>query len=229
MALLTTSQGNILCICIQRYIVARNIRNLTPENQSFHRNVCLLFVNIIVGTTSFILSTFQADISDESRRNEAGKMCDFLTALGASGPTVGRTFYFFQLTTTVAADIICLFTIMKLRREVKQAVNPSHRVTTSTNVCMTIKTRQHKAIVTMFLLLVFFNVSMLPQHIFVTLTILGFNDDNIPGRYFFLLLFFNSLVNPIIIMTRTLEIRQKIRELYLYIRYKFHRVFYRNI
>lgn len=218
LALLTTSQGNILCICFQRYLAARNIKNVTTDNQNF-RSLCLLLVNVLVGVASAIVMLFQAKV----RYDISGlhSPCDLLTTIGSSAITVGKTFYYVQLTTTIVADSLCLLTIIKLRRELNVIVSSDistnsktgHKCSqTNTGLQRLAKTKQQRVILTLFLLLVFFNVSLLPNLIVFTLFEFDIENRFFPPRFSFFFLFINSFVNPIIIMTRNKDIRIEFKQ-----------------
>lgn len=226
-SLLITSHGNILSVCIQRLSVARNIYRTRQDQQNF-RSLTLLVVNIFCGISSFILTLFRAKIY--SLKSAPHSVCDFMTVFGPSAKIINMVFYSYQLTTTIAADVVCLTTIVKLWLILsKVTVSPSATSTQegntnsqqSSQARASIKIKQQKAIITLLILLVFFNVSILPTIGVSTLRFLGIENKVVPPRVIFLFSFVNSLINPIIIMTRMKNVRTETKLIFSVAKDKF--------
>lgn len=218
MSLQIMSQGNITCICIQRYIGARNIRKLTVGKQRY-RTLSLMLVNILIGGISLGSSIGQSYSSIKSTHG-INDFCSFGAILGAKAGSIGLVYYQFGLVLTISADVLCFLTIRKLSTEINSVVMPEGTTTssmtasttqasTTSTVRTSVKLRQQKAIFTMLLILILLNLSVLPTLFGYALKMLGVTMTALDARILYLSIFLNSLINPIIIVTRVQDIRQE--------------------
>lgn len=146
--------------------------------------------------------------------------------------TVAPT-YTFGITFVIIADILCLLTIIRLRKEIKTAIHPISPCTEMTvgstvrreqiedNVQKTVTIRQKKAFYTLMLIVVFFNLTVLPFIAGFGVMFFGVKLPGLLPSFFHLVLFANSIVNPFIIATRTEDIRKTIS---VFILDKIHKV-----
>lgn len=216
MSLQLMSQGNITCICLQRYIGARNVRRLSSGRQRY-RTLSLMLVNILIGGVSLGSSIGQSYSSVKST-HEDSDFCSLAELLPNKAVVIGVVYYQFGLVLTIAADVLCFLTIRKLSTEINSAIQPqdttSTTVTTSSTqpsstVRTSVKLRQQKAIFTMLIILVILNLSVLPTLFAYALKMVGLTLDTLAARILYLSIFLNSLINPIIIVTRVQDIRQE--------------------
>lgn len=214
MSLQIMTQGNVTCICVQRYIGARNIRKLSTGKQMF-RNLTLAGVDIMIGgislTASFVRSTVSSD-------RVVSEFCSFQSVLGYESQAIGSIFYVIGVMFLVSADVFCISTIRKLKTEIN-AVVPSETVSTATSSTSSsaqtsVKLRQQKAVITMFLILAIANVSVIPTVVVYSLVFTGFRINSLNARILYLSLFLNALLNPIIIGTRVNDIRKQFKDCY---------------
>lgn len=207
LSLNSMAQGNIACICTQRYIGARNIRRLSPGRQ-ISRTVSLLIVNFVICFTSYLSSILRMKVSN----NPTNMFCSTITVLVGSHNYI-FIFYVFAIIFTVIADVLCFLTIQKLKKEISEVVVPIEVGARENSVAYLTKLNQQKAIFTVFIILVFINMSSVPSVLVYTLTILGVQTTPSDMRIVFISGFLNSIVNPIIICTRTQTIRNALKNL----------------
>ena len=218
------SQSNITCICVQRYIGARNIRKLTSGRQRY-RTLSLMLVNALIGGGSLVSSIVQSYNSVKHSFKTHG-LCSFGNVLENKNQSIGILFYHIGFLLTISADVLCLLTIRKIRTEINAVVQPdvtsstmitSSSQTTQTNpnnsVRTTVRLRQQKAIFTLLFILITLNLSVVPTLFGYTMSLLGWNMTLLDVRLLYLSIFLNSLINPIIIATRVHDIRQEITKL----------------
>lgn len=208
------SHGNIVCICIQRYICARNIRKRGSVRQLPVSKV-LLPVNIIIGGVSLICTIATANVKHLNMN--VNYVCS-INAVVANAMGVSVLFYVISIILILLSDVLCAMTIYKLRTEIPTAVFPestvSHIQSTSQPAGpagQSIKLRQQKAIGTLFLILLFCNLSVLPMITVHTFNLLNLLLSDTLKRIAFICLYLNSVVNPVIIALRTQDIRRSLQ------------------
>lgn len=217
MVLQTVSQGNITCIFAQRYISARNIRKLSTNKQALQTKI-LTAVNIVIGGLSLLCHSLTSRVKDISEITF--RLCSLSSILRREAAQTSAAFFVLGVVFTIVADILCCMTILRLRSEVNVVVQPS--VTTveiatepsqeNESLRISMKKTQQKALMTLFLILVFVNLSVLPTIIVYSLIFSGVYLSLEVRRIFLISFFFNSLINPIILVFRTEEIRASIRK-----------------
>ena len=215
------SQGNMTCICVQRYIGARNIRKLTNGRQRY-RTVILMLVNVFVGGGSLVSSITQSyrSVKPSYKIND---LCSFGNVLEGNSQSIVIVIYNTGLLLTIAANVLCFLTIRKLRTEINSVVQPegtsttmttssTHKIQTNHNngVRTSIRLQQQKAIFVLLFILVLLNLSIVPTLFGFTMALLGWKMTVLDRRLLYLSLFLNSLINPVIIATRVPVIRQEI-------------------
>lgn len=208
LSLNSMAQGNITCICTQRYIGARNIRKLSSGKQ-ITRTVSLLVFNIAVCLTSYLSSILRMEVLES---NFNSTFCSTLNVLAGSTHYI-VIFYIVGTCFTAIADLLCLLTILRLKKEMNDVVIPIEIGTHGNSAAYTTKMNQQKAIITLSIILVFINLSYIPSTLAYTLTILGFRVAPSDLRIVFVSGFLNSLVNPVIICTRTQDIKMAIKQI----------------
>ena len=215
------SHANITCICVHRYIGARNIRKLTSGRQRY-RTLSLMLVNVLIGGGAFVSSIAQwyKSVKPSYTIND---LCSFGTVLKNTSQSISIVFYNIGILLTISSNVLCFLTIRKLRTEINIVVQPnttSSTVTKSTSystntnpsdsVRAMVRLRQQKAIFTLLFILVLSNLSIVPSMFGYTMSLLGWKMTVLDRRVLYLATFLNSLINPIIIASRVPHIRQEI-------------------
>lgn len=228
LSLQITSQGNITCICIQRYFIARTIRTPGSKRQTT-RTFVLVLINFLIGTTSF--ATCAIPLKIRQVRQGSQDMCSYAVVANEQMGLINMLYYLLGLILTLVSDAMCLLTICRLRKELTSVVQPERTTTISktedtyvqhiTCASKSAKQRQQKATITIILILGLFNVSVFPVLILHSLSYIGIEMSLQSRRLIFLTLFMNSLFNPIIICTRIHEIQKMIRSVAIIIRKRF--------
>ena len=168
------SQINIACICAYRYSIARNIRKFELKRRF---SIVLTILNLTFSISKSIIfgSTLQLwplieDMDSLCINNRASTDDVFGSFVGYA---VGTMCLF-------TADILCLLTIYRLKREINVTVSSSDAGQSSTTVetssrdktvRLTMRKQQQTAIFVVFLILVIFNLSIL--HILINLTLVS--------------------------------------------------------
>jgi len=219
MAVQSMSLSNITCICTFRYCIARNLRKRGAVRQS-RFTLVLIVVNCVVGVLS--MSSFLATLEIRDIPKGTRMACEYISIVSnQTRMLIGTMFYFTIILFTVVSDIMCLLTIVRLKREMMVVVESSEEGTGTTDSSQinqqANKTRmnagQRRAICTVLLILVFFNVSILP--LVFGLAFAFSSAFKVPDhvlRVLFLWVFVNSMCNPIIIAARIQEIRRMLKQ-----------------
>ena len=209
------SKGNILCICIQRYIFALHLRRSDKRWRTIHA-VTIILVNVCVGV---IVGTVQEArtsnfISDEM---PVRKCSPAILNIGGNSTAV---FFWAGLSFVLASDVLCVLTVLKLMgtmNNVRPVTYDSGQINTSdTNTETTfipMRLRHRNAIHTVLIILIVFTISSLPL---LTQFILQlFHDTYFSPALTRLLLTFTYvpvLSNPVLIMKRTSDLRRIVKE-----------------
>lgn len=206
------SQGNIACICLQRYLAARNIRRNKNSNRKFNA-IVLSIANIVLGVLSFVWFTMFSSVKDITEGNEV--YCSLTNSLAGNKRLVFLSFFILSIVFTVTADILSVMTICKLKKELNAVIRPETRnvsvsaagtISYYPGQAPSVKMRQRRALVTIMLILVFLNLTTWPV---LAAYLISFWGMRLPvhDRILFLITYSNFLINPIIIATRTKDIR----------------------
>lgn len=222
-ALQTMSQGNITCICAQRLICARNLRKLTINSSSQYTRV-LLVVNISIGALCFVSFVTQSKMKNIQGENLS---CGLTAVIEGNVGAIISAYFVLGILFTVAADSLCFITIRKLRSNTNAVgvLPPSGHsesnsaqlsdATGTSQIQISVKRSQRKAIFTMLLILVFFNLSVLPAFLGSVFTIMNADTSRLTQRLFFLCSYVNSLFNPVIIGTRVQDVKNNLKQAFL--------------
>lgn len=215
LALQTASQGNIICVSAQRYVFSRNISQSSLTWQMFHTKT-LLIVNIVVAVGTFLTYITGAHVQTDTHKDTH---CFLGNVLDQNVANLIRIYFIVGMVFTLFSDILCFLTIRKLKAGVSCGIQPEGSTDNRTGnsqlsqrelLRQTTKARQKRAIITIVLILGFFNLSVLPSFLGFVLTSVGsFNDQN-SKRVLMMSMFTNSLINPVIIATRVKDIRTSI-------------------
>ena len=215
LALQNASQGNIVCISLQRYICARNIRKHRIAHQRFYTKT-LLTVNSLVAIASLcyciLLLTIRENVLFDNACNYANVAIGDITLVASLYFVIGIPF-------TVVSDILCLMALAKLRTRVGSEPDTTAGINTTENTNNTENDRQRtnnklwqqKAMVTIILILVSFNVSFLPSLIGFFLQSVDVDLAGNARRLIYTSLSLNSLLNPFIIAWRTHSMRSLLK------------------
>ena len=201
--LLCMAQGNIFFICLQRYIFARNIQTIAIQWKRFLART-LLAVNVSLG-----MCVLTVDImSTEVRLEVASTTCsgNVLKQFEALAMLV---LFAVGLPTLLASDIFCALTIVKLSRS--SQVLPEGESESGRNDDVsgssTFRRSQQRAIVTIILILLAYNVSTLPYCLAVILSFIGFRTGEVFMRIMIYCILGNSFINPIVYILRIQDMR----------------------
>lgn len=209
------SYGNITCICAQRYIAARNIRKLTSNRPSHHTKI-LLGVNVFLGLLSFV--SFVAIAATAKSAESRSPECTLAAIVSGNIAYPISAYYTLGIVFLVLANFFCVMTIFKLKVVVNQAIQPDNMANSSsgsTENDLPASTRavQQNAIITILVIVIFFNISVVPGFVGLSITYTGKYISLTVRRVFMSSVFVNSLFNPIIIATRVNGVRSTIIEI----------------
>ena len=215
LALQNASQGNIVCISLQRYICARNIRKHRIAHQRFYTKT-LLTVNSLVAIASLCYCILLLTIRENVLFDNA---CNYSNVANGNSLLVVSVFFAIGIPFTVVSDILCLMAVNKLRTKVTcelETTTSSYPTETPTNTeHVRLRTNntlwQQKAMVTIILILVSFNVSFLPSLIGFIIKLADVALVGNASRLMYTSLSLNSLLNPFIIAWRTHSMRSLIK------------------
>ena len=206
------SLSNFTCICTFRYHIARNVR-VHGANRKSRFTLILLVANCIilfVSMTSFISTVEIRNISEGTFI-----ACEYMSIV------TKRVQHLMQITILVAifvctllSDVMCLLTALRLNKEINVI---SDGPSTSAELSKTqlsgpnknsSKLTQRRAINTLAVINLFFNLSVFPVIIIFGLRFCGVSMPKPAGRFGFVFMFVNSLFNPFIIVVRCRELRR---------------------
>jgi len=213
------SQSNITCICAFRYSIAKNVRKLRPRRRSLF-TIVLVFVNVTVGL--LCMTSFSANVQLNSIPKDTNIACEFAALVTSTSTRVLASIgIVVGFIITIIADILCVMTVHRLKREIDH-VQPVMTINSSLSepsrstatIRQSTKTHQQNAIFTIVLIVLFFNLSILPLLFGRILILAGVELSTTVQRLAFLCMFFNSLINPIIIAKRIPEIKRSFKDLH---------------
>ena len=208
------SQSNIACVCFQRFILSKSIESTQVKWRSVYTK--LLFVaNLGIDIVAFVIYLTRVDVF--YNQDNTGS-CVWSRVTDPNAGYIVLISFFIGMTFTFIGDVLCVFIFCRLRKRVHASIdsevntvgtmvesNPNNTIHIST------RRRQQRAMRTLLLIVVFFNISLLP---YLTGSFLNAVVEeplpNIINRIMFLTLFTNSLANPLIIVTRIGEVRSSI-------------------
>lgn len=209
------SQGNLTCICAQRYVLTRKIRNNNVNQRAFYKKT-LIVVNVFIGLVSLVVYILGTEV-DTSYVPTNGVYCRLSSVMnGGNSAIIGSMNFALGAVFIIVSDILCMLTILGLKARVAPARAPTtNEGGSSENINSNVtsevqnstKIRQDKAIFTLLLIVIFFNLSAFPITIGYIVIFLRVEMPWILRRFLLIALFFNSLANPFIIATRVQEIR----------------------
>lgn len=223
LTLQNASQGSITCVSVHRYMNARNIRRLTSSWQSIYTKT-LIGVSLIIALGTFSVYLGRAKIREVALH----PYCDYEGTISGGHIPEFRIFFVIGIVFAIATDVLTILTLIKLRSKVKvefesgEANPQTSRSQTSQQTSTTfdeentrkrtIMARQKKASVTLFLILISFNIAFLPSILSFLAAVAGIPIPEAVLTVMFYSITFNSLFNPIIIASRTQDIRNRIRK-----------------
>lgn len=211
MSLQVVSQGNIACVCIQRHFITKHIRRTQASWKPSYTKI-LVVVNGLIGSVSLTTSLSQLRVDHHPPVDVTCRLLSVVTA----DPVFMLTINFvLGIALTGVADVFCLLTIRRLKSEVDTVVQQAAGTSNSNTIDsrqndstrIHAKARLQTAATTLFLIVVFFNLSILPSLLSYTLVYAGIVVSDAPRRLLLLSMYMNSLANPIIIATRVQDIR----------------------
>lgn len=229
------SQGNITCACAQRYMIARNLGKTTSKPR-FH-TLSLFIVNGIIGAVALVIYISGTEV-DVNKISPKPVTCNLGSVVNQNATAIGSVNFFIGIPCLLVANVMCILTILKLRHagqmvapsdmesHVPSSLSKENTAQLTDAVRRSTQLKQNKAIFTLLLIVLFFNISIIP-------ILVAYVFNNLPiymsfalRRSFVLSLFFNSLFNPIIIVARVQDIRTPIKTLImkaiLFLRNSFH-------
>ena len=200
------SQGNIACVCFQRFIITKHVQNVEIKWKSSYTKT-LFVVNSLIGIISLV--TLQTQSTYEDIPYSYGP-CKGSSVMGSMVGTLAATILLIGLIFTVVGDVFCALTFYRLRRQVKMSVeSDTTNVGTmtdnqpNTSISTSIRIRKQKALRTLLLIVASFNLSLLTYIIGNIHLMLQTSIGSVEiQRFVFLTMFINSFVNPIIIAVR---------------------------
>ena len=212
------SQSNIMCICAFRYYIVRHVCKLGPKRHSLF-TLGLIIMNVIVGV--LCMASFSSTLKLNRITDDTNMACGLVSLVTSKSTSVmARIYVVVGFIITIIADVLCAMTVHRLKREINY-VQPMTTTSTSTSepssstgtMRQSTKTQQN-AIFTIILIVLFFNLSILPFLLSRILIVAGVKLSIGVQRISYLCLFVNSLFNPIIIAKRVPEIKRLFQKLY---------------
>ena len=207
------SQGNIACVCIQRFIITKNVQNVDMKWKSSYTKT-LFVVNSLIGITSLV--TLQTQSIDDDIPYSYGP-CKGSSIMGWVVSRITLTIYCIGFFFTIVGDVFCALTFCRLRRQVNMAVGSNTNTNTagstkddqsSLSINAATRRRNQMAMRTLLLIVASFNISLLTYIIGnVQLMLRTSLQSEENGRILFLTMFINSFVNPVIIAVRIKDVR----------------------
>lgn len=173
------SQGNIACVSVQRYFSAINICKPGGSKRSIQIKV-LIGVNIVIGVLS-LLFFFSLSKIEENPVSTDG-LCVLSALVSADTRASHSLFFIVGIISTVLSNAFCILTIRRLRKEVNQVIQPafqnSSHISSSVsssqeNAKKSIQTRYQKAVITLVLVVICFNLSVYPLLLAYTVVLAG--------------------------------------------------------
>ena len=207
------SQGNMACVCIQRFIVTKHVQNVEIKWKSSYTKT-LFVVNSLIGITSLV--TLQTQSIDDDIPYSYGP-CKGSSIMGWVVSRITLTIYCIGFIFTIVGDVFCALTFCRLRRQVNMAVGSNTNTNTagstkddqsSLSINAATRRRNQMAMRTLLLIVASFNISLLTYIIGnVQLMLRTSLQSEENGRILFLTMFINSFVNPVIIAVRIKDVR----------------------
>lgn len=214
LALQNASQGNIMCISVQRYVYARNLRSQTMSWQPFYTKT-LLVVNFIIAAATVLYYLVHSKIRKNSLFDNG---CNFYNVVYGNVDSVATTLVSVGMPFLILSDILCILTVHKLRANVSVGQHPGPSSSNDTGSTLnevglttTNKLKQQKAIATIILIIVSFNLSYFPSVFALILKLAGGIVSADAQRVLFMSVSINSFFNPVIIAVRTQTMRTLIK------------------
>lgn len=206
------SNETLAMICAQRYYSAINIRKVTGKNKS---KFPFVLVSLNLAVAVIMMTSFIANLSLKTIEKGYVYHCAFDNFKVKNEHILSSVLFVLLFVLLIVPNILCGMTIYKLRSELKVAVQQtegttgnSSKVTTDSQVQQAVKLRHRKATMSIFLIILGFNVSYFPTiFTYTLLSALHVQISFLVERLLYLTLFANSLINPVIIATRVQEIR----------------------
>ena len=205
------SQGNIACVCIQRFIITKNVQNVDMKWKSSYTKTLFVF-NSLIGIISLVTLESLSIYEDTPYVNG---LCTGSSVIGPMVGTFTGIIFSIGFIFTIVGDVVCALTFCRLRRQVNMAVESDN-----TNTCTTqenqpnatinaaTRMRQQMAMRTLLLIVASFNITLLTYILGNVQLLLPNSIESEEFRQFLLFtLFINSYLNPIIIATRTRDLR----------------------
>jgi len=202
------SLGNFTCICTFRYHIARNLRKHGGVQKS-RLNLILVLANslcLFLGVISFL-----ATVKLRTIPKGTSVTCDYIsTVTERARDMIGQLFLVVSIGFTLLSDIMCILTAVRLNKEMSVVSDGVSSTASSTEARNSSKVTQRRAICTLAVINLFFNLSILPVVCVFALVFAGVITSPKVGRIVFVSMFLNSMFNPIIIIVRFREIRRLI-------------------
>ena len=212
------SQINIACICAYRYRIARNIRRFELKRKS-RFTIGLTIINMTVGISN--ISVFSSTLQIRPTLEGMDFVCSYHRVILSSDDVFGSPVgYAVGIVCLLTADFICLLTIYRLKKEINATISPSDGGQSSTTIetssqdktfRLTMRKQQQTAIFVVFLILIIFNLSIVPILITITFLYSGVYLSYAVFELALLSLYIHALLNPVIISTRIVEVRNTVR------------------
>jgi len=212
------SQINIAFICAYRYRIARNIRRFELKRKSRFW-IVLTIINLTLGISN--CSVFGSTLQLRPLLEGMEFACSYNRVILSTDDVLGSPVgYATGMMCLLTADILCLLTIYRLKKGINVTVSPTHAGHSSTmggtlsqdnTFRPTMRKQQHTAIFVVLLILIIFNLSVLPMLTTIAFLYSGVYLPNEVFELAILSLYIHALLNPVIISTRILEVRKTVR------------------
>ena len=205
------SQCNFTCICTFRYLIARNVRAFSASRKSR-----FTFTLLTVNTVSFVLVVTSLLSTISLRKMPEGTFiaCENMsTVTERARMLMAFIFMVAIIVCTLLSDVMCILTALLLNKDINVVSDgPLAHVESSntrpTGINNNSSKRQRTAMCTLAVINLCFNVSVLPVILSFVMSVGGVAISPQVGRFVFVLMFLNSIFNPIIIVVRFRQIRR---------------------
>lgn len=200
------AQGNIFFICLQRYVFARNVRSSSIKWKALLSKT-LFAVNGIIGIVALSFYLYYP-LDERYRASECT-----LGVYKDNHRHIASMLIFVGLPTMLASDVLCFLSILKLSRAgatVAAGGNDTSIGGQSSSVesnSVNFNKNQKRAITTIVIILVFFNLSVAPSFVRIFLSQFKLRLTVEISRLLVFCIYGNSIANPIIYITRIQDLR----------------------
>lgn len=208
------SKGNMLCICFQRFMFSRKLGHSVQNWTNIHV-ASLVAANAVFGISALVITWPEIKVIDFM--SESQPCSPHSLKLGTPRDLI--VYVVLAIMSILPSDVFCLLTVRTL-------LNASNNIQPDNNAAVSnysstqaeeglqrvTKRKQQHAINTILMILVVYTITSLPIIIASFLQVFGVPVTGSDLRICFLFDFATHIVNPFVIILRTRDVRNMVRE-----------------